>query len=271
MPTQDIELKTDSPQVQASSALQPSKPTRVQAPAVVKQAKINPEENISALIKEEQEVLEEVKSSGVIIDLGLVFAGSPTIYSILFVLSIASVGIWSYALLSLRNADLFPSQQLQTLEEQIKQGSYDAALQTCQSKPSILFGMMEAAIKNRKSGSSTMLEMMKTEGKRISTAYWQKIGLLNDIAIIAPMLGLLGTVLGMFYAFYDLNRSAESISALFDGLGISVGTTVGGLVVAILALLFNAMTKYRLMRQLTRIESRAHALAQSIATSQDTP
>ena len=53
------------------------------------------------------------------------------------------------------------------------------------------------------------------------------------------MIGLLGTVLGMFYAFYDLNRSMESISALFDGLGVSVGTTVGGLIVAILALMYS--------------------------------
>jgi biopolymer transport protein ExbB len=84
--------------------------------------------------------------------------------------------------------------------------------------------------------------------------------------VIAPMLGLLGTVLGMFYAFYDLNRSMESISALFDGLGISVGTTVGGLVVAILALMFHAITKYRLTRQLSVIENEAHSLANLIDT-----
>ena len=113
-----------------------------------------------------------------------------------------------------------------------------------------------------------MLEMMKAEGRRLSISYWQKINILNDIAIIAPMLGLLGTVLGMFYAFYDLNRSAESISALFDGLGISVGTTVGGLVVAILALMFHAITKYRLTRQLTYVEATAESLAQTIKDNQ---
>jgi biopolymer transport protein ExbB len=82
--------------------------------------------------------------------------------------------------------------------------------------------------------------------------------------VIAPMIGLLGTVLGMFYAFYDLNRSMESISALFDGLGVSVGTTVGGLIVAILALMFHAITKYRLTRQLAVIETEAHSLANLI-------
>ena len=109
-----------------------------------------------------------------------------------------------------------------------------------------------------------MLELMKAEGKRASHKLWQRISLLNDVAIIAPMLGLLGTVLGMFYAFYDLNRSMESISALFDGLGISVGTTVGGLIVALIALFFHAMSKHRLMKQLILIESEANTMAHLI-------
>ncbi len=75
------------------------------------------------------------------------------------------------------------------------------------------------------------------------------------------MLGLLGTVLGMFYAFYDINRSIESISTLFDGLGVSVGTTVAGLSVAILALILHSTAKYRLVRTLAHIENEAQSLA----------
>jgi len=235
----------------------------VPAPAVQKM-EIDPVEDIAALEMEEREVAEEVKSSGVVIDLGQVFSGSPTIYSVLFILSIASVGIWAYALLSLRTSELMPKEKLDELQTQISAGSYDAALETCKSHPTLLFGMVASAIINRHQGSAAMLELMKAEGRRLSISYWQKINLLNDIAIIAPMLGLLGTVLGMFYAFYDLNRSAESISALFDGLGISVGTTVGGLVVAIMALMFHALTKYRLTRQLIFVESEAESLAKNI-------
>ena len=182
----------------------------------------------------------------------------------LFILSIASVGIWSYALLSLRTSELLPKEEYEELKNQIHAHSYETALDTCKNNPTLLFGMVASAIKNRHQGSAAMIEMMKSEGRRMSISFWQKINLLNDIAIIAPMLGLLGTVLGMFYAFYDLNRSAESISALFDGLGISVGTTVGGLVVAILALMFHAMVKYRLMKQLTLVEAEAEAIAQNI-------
>ncbi len=78
------------------------------------------------------------------------------------------------------------------------------------------------------------------------------------------MLGLLGTVLGMFYAFYDLNRSMESVSLLFDGLGISVGTTVAGLIVAIVAMVLYAISKYRLVRILASVETEAQTFASLI-------
>ncbi|MBP7074413.1 MAG: MotA/TolQ/ExbB proton channel family protein [Rhabdochlamydiaceae bacterium] len=262
LPTQDVELSTEAPATEVPQAA--AQTLSVPAPAIVQQLQIDPEEDIAAIEKEEQEVAEEIKSSGITIDLGQVFSGSPTIYSVLLLLSIASVGIWSYALLSLRTSELLPKEAFETLRNQLHARSYETALDTCKNNPTLLFGMVGTAIKNRHQGSATMLEMMKSEGRRLSLAYWQKINLLNDIAIIAPMLGLLGTVLGMFYAFYDLNRSAESISALFDGLGISVGTTVGGLVVAILALMFHAITKYRLMKQLTLVEAEAEAIAQSL-------
>jgi len=266
LPTQDVELSTEAPLNITPVAKEQT--LQVPTPSIVQQLNLDPEEDIAALEKEEKEVAEEVKSGGIVIDLGQVFAGSPTIYSVLFILSIASVGIWAYALLSLRSSELLPKEEFEELKNQLHVRSYETALSTCKNNPSLLFGMVATAIKNRHQGSAAMLEMMKSEGRRISISYWQKINLLNEIAIIAPMLGLLGTVLGMFYAFYDLNRSAESISALFDGLGISVGTTVGGLIVAILALMFHAMTKYRLMKQLTLVEAQAEALVQEIKDQQ---
>jgi biopolymer transport protein ExbB len=105
-----------------------------------------------------------------------------------------------------------------------------------------------------------MIDAMKSEGKRTSASLWQRLSLLNDVVLIAPMLGLLGTVIGMFYAFYDVNRSIESINALFDGLGIAVGTTVVGLIVAILAMVFYTTLKYQLVRTISRVENEALVL-----------
>jgi len=271
--TKAVELSTESPAVQ-TAAVKPAEGMQKAAlpPAIVEQSTplveqtLDLEDDIAAIEKEEKEVAEEIKSDGIVIDLGQVFAGSPTIYVVLFALSIASVGIWAYALMSLRTNELIPAEPLKEVRIQLAAKNYKEALALCERTPTILFQMISTGIQSRTQGQSSMLELMKSEGRRSSTRLWQKTSLLNDIAVIAPMIGLLGTVLGMFYAFYDLNRSMESISALFDGLGVSVGTTVGGLIVAILALMFHAITKYRLTRQLAVIETEAHSLANLIDT-----
>ena len=128
--------------------------------------------------------------------------------------------------------------------------------------------MLASGITMRKYGLQLMLETMQSEGKRSTVKFWQKIALLNDIAIIAPMLGLLGTVLGMFYAFYDMNRSVESVSSFIDGLGISVGTTLAGLVVAIFALILHSMARYRLVRRLASVETHIQSFAMMIDNKQ---
>jgi biopolymer transport protein ExbB len=206
----------------------------------------------------------ETSPAGVIIDFGKVFSGSPTIYSFLILLSVGSFFIWLYTTLSLRTSQLIPKNTLKILREKLTNKQYPEALTICDSQNSVLFKMLASGISSRAQGTNVMMEAVRSEGKRATGSHWQKIGLLNDIAIIAPMLGLLGTVLGMFYAFYDVNRSMESISAFFDGLGISVGTTVSGLLVAILAMIFHSLTKYKLVKQLNLIENEAKTLTHLI-------
>jgi biopolymer transport protein ExbB len=197
----------------------------------------------------------------IVIDIQQAFAGSPIIYSLLLAMSVIAAGIWLYSILSLRYSARVSHSLIKNLRNKLNSNNFDEALSLCEEKNHLLCKMIASGIHSRRHGLPVMIEAMKAEGKRASIAFWQKIGLLNDIAIIAPMLGLLGTVLGMFYAFYDVNRSIESISTLFDGLGISVGTTVAGLVVAILALIFHSTAKYRLVRALALVENEAQGVA----------
>ncbi|HEY2810348.1 MAG TPA: MotA/TolQ/ExbB proton channel family protein [Rhabdochlamydiaceae bacterium] len=229
-------------------------------------------EKPTAKIKDEPPAILNVESStsdmnenlDVELDLKRAFTGSPIIYTLLGGMSMFSLFIWLYSLLALKRTAQVPHQMLTHLQNSLNGNHFDEALSLCVSQDTLLCKMVASGIQARKYGPSAMIESMKAEGKRSSIGFWQKIGLLNDVAIVAPMLGLLGTVLGMFYAFYDVNRSIESITSLFDGLGISVGTTVAGLVVAILALILHSTAKYRLVRVLAQIESDAHSVASLI-------
>jgi len=195
------------------------------------------------------------------INLRQVFAGSPIIYSILLAMSMGAVFVWLYNLISLRYSGSLPDTVLKPIRIKLNSNQYEEALSLCAENNNLFCKMVATGIHSRRYGIQVMLEAMKAEGKRATTGYWQRMGLLNDIAIIAPMIGLLGTVLGMFYAFYDLNRTTESVTTLFDGLGISVGTTVAGLIVAILAMMLQSTAKYRLVRQLAKVENEAYSLA----------
>jgi biopolymer transport protein ExbB len=195
------------------------------------------------------------------VDLKQAFDGSPIIYTLLFAMSVFAVGVWLYSIFSLRFSARVSRALVRNLENKLSSNHFDEALSMCEERNNLLCKMISRGIHSRRHGLPVMIEAMKAEGKRASISFWQKIGLLNDIAIMAPMLGLLGTVLGMFYAFYDVNRSIESISVLFDGLGISVGTTVAGLIVAILALILHSTAKYRLIKALALIENEAQSVA----------
>jgi|GEM_PF-879831 len=209
-----------------------------------------------------------IVDSSLKVDLKQLYFGAPIIYTLLLALSIGSLVIWLYNLLLLRYLGQMPESFLSTLRIFLREKRYEEAFAYCNTQDQLLFKMIGAALPMRAHGPEMMLNAMTAEGKRHSSRFWQSVSLLNDIAVIAPMLGLLGTVIGMFYAFYDLNRSKESISALFDGLGISVGTTVGGIFVAILALIFYATLKLRLTKLLTGVEKEATKVTVSIETGE---
>ncbi len=191
------------------------------------------------------------------LDIKTVFSAAPFIYSLLGGLSVAALGLWLYTLITFRTKDIMPQGFRSELKRLLEEEQYERAKNLCLAKENILASLVRTGLTTRGLGPQVMIDAMKSEGKRVSSILWQRLSLLNDIAIIAPMLGLLGTVIGMFYAFYDVNRSIESINALFDGLGIAVGTTVMGLIVAILAMIFHTTLKYRLVRTLSSVENEA--------------
>lgn len=198
------------------------------------------------------------------LDVMKIFSAAPLIYSFLLLLSVSALILWLYTLATFRTKEILPSPFLQKLNGFLQQQQYDEAYQFCQTQSNLLSSIVSAGLSSRKHGSQVMIDAMKSEGKRASSHFWQRLSLLNDIAIVAPMLGLLGTVIGMFYAFYDVNRSIESINALFDGLGIAVGTTVAGLIVAILSMVFSTTLKYKLIRNLSLVENEAVSLGSKI-------
>jgi len=95
------------------------------------------------------------------------------------------------------------------------------------------------------------------EGGRIADRLMSQVEWLADIAAIAPLVGLLGTVLGMFKAFggiaSDVTAGAKPM-VLAQGVSQAIVTTIFGLVVAIPALLAYAFFRRRAQKRIAEIE-----------------
>jgi len=98
------------------------------------------------------------------------------------------------------------------------------------------------------------------EGGRIAARMMAAVDWLADIAAIAPLVGLLGTVLGMFRAFGGI---ASNVSAgakpvvLAQGVSQAIVTTIFGLAIAIPALVMYAVFRRRAQRRIDEIEEQA--------------
>ena len=110
---------------------------------------------------------------------------------------------------------------------------------------------------------SLLRETMEGEGGRQATLMQNQTQYLLDIAIIAPMIGLLGTVMGMLRAFNSvaLDIARARPLELAGGVSQALITTIAGLIVAIPAMIAYAYFRGRSSRLITELEGAAADLA----------
>ncbi len=98
-------------------------------------------------------------------------------------------------------------------------------------------------------------------GARLIERAYAAVDWLADIAAIAPLVGLLGTVLGMFQAFggiaTDVTAGAKPV-VLAAGISQAIVTTIFGLVIAIPCLLMHAVFRRRLAKAVSALEEKAN-------------
>lgn len=101
------------------------------------------------------------------------------------------------------------------------------------------------------------------EGRRIAARAYAAVDWLADVAAIAPLVGLLGTVLGMFKAFggiaSDVAAGAKPV-VLAQGVSQAIVTTIFGLVVAIPALCVYALLRRRCAKRVAELEEACESI-----------
>lgn len=117
---------------------------------------------------------------------------------------------------------------------------------------------LDFATKNPTASFDEVREITEAEGNRQSSILTQRISYLADIGAIAPMVGLLGTVLGMVQSFDEIAKTSAAGSqqtAVAEGVSQALYTTVEGLVIGIPALIFYSIFRGRVQRLISELEA----------------
>lgn len=144
-------------------------------------------------------------------------------------------------LISLRWGRVIPRPFVRRLIEQLQQQQIDReeALELCERNPSAIAQILAAAVKKYGKPAVEVEQAVLDAGERVSNQLRRHLRLINSISNVSPLLGLLGTVLGMIEAFNAIASSDQAARSqlLAGGIGHAMLTTAAGLLVAIPAYL----------------------------------
>ena len=191
----------------------------------------------------------------------VVGVGITGVYGVLAVLSILMVALILYFFVVVRRGQIVPERLRRELLDRVRAGNFDEARRLCREKSSPLSTIVLTALDHMQSvpeGESLLLrDTVEAEGARQSEAIQGQIQYLTDVAVVAPMLGLLGTVLGMMIAFNAVHDQIAVVrpAELAMGVNQAMRTTAAGLVLGITATIFYAIFRRRAGRLIAALEA----------------
>ncbi len=180
----------------------------------------------------------------------IVFSGGVTgflIMLLLLALSLTAVALVVEHAMTIRESVLIPPDLSDGVRELLGAGKLAESRTLCQQSPSFLSFVIQAGLGEVDGGWTTVEKAMEDATAEQAARLFRKIEYLSVIANIAPMVGLLGTVIGMIFAFQEVANSqgAARASGLAEGIYQALVTTVGGLIVAIPSLAAFAIYRNR--------------------------
>ena len=186
----------------------------------------------------------------------LIVKGGDLMYVLVF-LSLVAVMLVLYYCLTLRRGVLAPAKFIRAAQDAAEAGDWEQLQELAAKDGSLAAKAVLAAVQERENGLEGARQAMEEEGARQTSLLWGRLQYLMDVASIAPMVGLLGTVWGMMVSFLALDTQlamANKVSNLTSGVSQAMFTTFGGLVIAIFSLAAYALFRGRLNRLAAQVE-----------------
>lgn len=189
-------------------------------------------------------------------------------------LSLLAIALLFFYLLSMRQGTLYPRSFIMEAQDAAEDGDLEGLRDLCLNNGSCAAKIIGAALEQCEDGHVAehvvLRDAMEDEGGRQAGMLWQRLQYLMDIAVIAPMVGLLGTVWGMMVSFSGLESGVSMINkadTLANGVSQAMYTTFGGLIVGIFAMAMYDLMRGRLNKLIGGMESACNSVLRRLAAS----
>jgi biopolymer transport protein ExbB len=161
------------------------------------------------------------------------------VIAVLLACSIAAIALVIDGLLHIRETRVAPMETTEHLRSLINARQFKELMDFTTTDQSFVSQSLNAGLRRAHLGYPAMREALESSTGEQTANMFRRIEFLNIIGNIGPLIGLLGTVVGMIKAFYALNAAGGSAKPgdLADGIATALWHTFGGLFIAIPALI----------------------------------
>jgi len=180
----------------------------------------------------------------------------------LIIASIVSLAVIFERAYTLRRTQIIPPDLLeQTLAILRKEGGNSNTVRAL-AEGSPLGRVLSAGIRNYNSSREIMKEAVEESGRAVAHDLGRYLTTLGTIASVAPLLGLLGTVIGMVEIFGSQTPSGGNPAVLAHGISVALYNTAFGLIVAIPSMIFYRFFRGKVDALLVEMEQQALTLVE---------
>jgi biopolymer transport protein ExbB len=190
------------------------------------------------------------------------------VMGVLFALSVFFVMLVIVYLMTIRRGAVVSSGFMATADALLRKRDYLGLLAVSnrhgEAIARVVQKVLDFTTKNPQAEFQQVREIAETEGSRVAASLNNRVTYLADIGMIAPLLGLLGTVLGIIRSFGALGADLGTARYVLLSKGISEAliNTCGGLAIGIPAMMFYAFFRGKSQKMISELESATtHVLA----------
>jgi biopolymer transport protein ExbB len=184
--------------------------------------------------------------------------GGQLVMLILFILSVIAVYIFVERYNAIKKAAKEDENFMNQIRDYVKDGKLESGINLCRQTDSPIARMIEKGISRIGKPLNDIAAAIENTGKLEVYKMERNLATLATISGAAPMIGFLGTVIGMILVFHEMASAGGQVNVemLSEGIFTAMSTTVAGLIVGIVAYIGYNLLVARVEKVIYKMEAR---------------